>query len=126
MPTLAPNTTPTQIGLGQLPEECGRSIPLSLDFATNPSIDLDLTYLQSQGQFSNIQSLYINNSLNGSAIFITVPGSQQTLTIKANTLAYLPVIVSVGSPKMTFASAGGVVVPIQVMNFFVSPIVWTP
>jgi hypothetical protein len=95
------------------------------DFTVNNNISGDLALEQMQGVIDYIQSIYIDNSLNGKSISITFSGTQQTITIKAGQQALLPVIAASGKLSWTAVSNGAaVVVPTIMMNQPQNPFLW--
>ncbi len=111
--------------MGELPCEGGFTINQKIDFSINASQDIDFSQIQSIGShWASTQTIYVDNSANGSTITITINGTLQTLVIPKNSCGYYPVLCN-NPPKMNFNSAGGVV-NVNFVNFFIAPIVWFP
>lgn len=110
---------------GRLPsaQEGPRVMPLYLDFRTATSYLLDLKLAQQQMRLSFVQTVYADNSASLVPLNITTGVIQQTIQIPAGGQGFIPVL-ALESPTLTVSSTGGVVVPIFLLNFPVSPAVW--
>lgn len=97
---------------------------LNVDFSVNASYDVDLTQIEMGSALSAILGFYIDNSANDSPFIITNSTTVQKITIPAGAQAYVPCL-SVVPDKMTFASAGGVSVGVEFLNFRPDPIIWS-
>lgn len=106
------------------PPDGPKALPVNLDFSTLPLYTLDYSNAQNLGKFSMLQSLYVDNSDNGSAVEITVMGGTgQRIIVPGNSQAYLPVLVA-NPINLQFVSQGNVLVPVFLLNFPVAPAVW--
>jgi hypothetical protein len=105
------------------PPEGPKALPIMLDFSALPLYTLDFGHQQSQGKFSAFQSIYIDNSLNGSSVSMLVNGSGQVITCPANSQGYFPVICQ-NPISLQFTSAGNVRVNVYLCNFPIAPAVW--
>lgn len=116
------------------PVECGtppgcrigrRAIHVLIDFSLGTTYQLDLSQIQSQGQIDSVQTLYIDNSVNTGTITIVMQGpTLQSVTLPPNSQAYLPVLQG-NPPVLNFSVASGApVVNVQLMNFFLPPVIW--
>ena len=99
-----------------MPEGGPRCLPLRLDFAAALSYDLDYGAMQQRGFLSMVQTAWVDNSLSATILTITILGTNQVLKIPAGVQGYFPVLVP-NPIKMSFASAGGVVCQVILLNF---------
>lgn len=109
-------------GLG-MPPQGPRSLTLWLDFATVVSYDFDYQNMNARNFMSMIQSVFVDNSLNASALSITINGTNQVIKVRANSQGYYTVLVP-NPPKMTFATVGAVMVQVILCNFPVPGATW--
>jgi hypothetical protein len=106
-----------------IPKEGPKSLPVTCDFSVVGTYDIDLTLIQSQQRMSVVQSVFVDNTLNGQKTTVTINGNSQTLVIPAGGQAYLPLLAA--KPTIiTVASTGGVVVPMIFLNVPVPACVW--
>lgn len=100
-----------------------KAVPVRVDLTVNTAFTLDLATLNAFNTIDFVQTLFVDNSLNPAATYIYNGVSQQTLVVPAMAQAYLPFLCP-NPGRFTVTSAGGVVVPIEMLNFPVSPAVW--
>lgn len=112
-------------GFGKNGCEGPQCITFDMDFTAGTEVDVDFSAIQSQAKFSGVETVYFDNSANGSQISWVCDGTYQTGKIPANSCAYVNLLVS-NPPKITFTSAGGVRVRTSFLNYFVPPIIWKP
>ena len=126
MPFLDQNQLDVTSPMNQLlPEEGPRSIPLLLDFTVAATWDLDAELLQARGFFSMIQSIFIDASMSGVNVSVTVNGTGQVITAKFRTQGYYSLLVP-NPVRLTFSSVGGVAgVRIQLLNVPIPGAVWS-
>lgn len=105
------------------PSEGPKAVSLALPFASSSVLDLDCALLVSQGFMQSVQAIYVDNSGNASAVSIAVQGGQ-TVTVPPLSQAYLPIVSAVPA-RFEFTSAGGVTVPIQLLNVPMPALVWS-
>lgn len=128
MPSL--QTTPSMpLQYGKTPTEGPAATPLIFSFGSGsgqaPVYTIDYTLNQQQNFLSLVQSLYIDNEANASAVSITIIGrSNQNITFPAGFQGYVTVLVS-GTVKFTVASAGTAIVNIFMINEPVMPCIWS-
>jgi hypothetical protein len=67
--------------------------------------------------------VYIDNSLNGSAFTLTVAGTNMNVTARANSQGWYPLFCP-NPPRFTFASSGGVNVPVFFGNMPMPSATW--
>jgi hypothetical protein len=114
----------SQVLLGSPACEGRKSITTIIDFSIGLSFQLDLSAIQTQQKWINsVQTLYVDNSHNASAIDIVMGVSLQHITIPAGAQAYMPIL-QPNPPVLNFTNTLPVTVKIQILNFFVPPIVW--
>lgn len=105
-------------------DEGPKAIPLQMDFNLAASYDVDLSNLSDSNRFTILQGVYVDNSLNASAVSITVNDQiRQTLTFPSASQGYLPILCTMPI-KLNFSSAGNVVVKVDLLNFPVAACVW--
>jgi hypothetical protein len=106
------------------PAEGPKALPVSLDFAALPLYTLDFGHQQTTQQFSVFQSIYIDNSRNGSSITMIVQGTGQVITCPASSQGYFAVLCQ-NPISLQFTTAGNVIVPVFLCNFPIAPAVWS-
>lgn len=99
-----------------MPAKGPKSCAVALDFATSQTWDLDYSNLGARGFLDMVQSMWVDNSLSGAVLTITIPGSNQTIKYPANTQGYITVLVP-NPIKISFSSTGGVAVQVILLNF---------
>lgn len=117
---------PVNVYTGDKMCEGRKSLPVNIDFSQGANFFLDLSSIQGQGPqkyISSVQTLYIDNVDNTAAIDVVMDVSKQRIRIPAGSEAYIPVL-EPNPPKITFTCANPVIVPVQVLNFFVPPYIW--
>ena len=78
-----------------LPKGGPKAVPVSLDFgAANGQAEwiLDAQNMQALGRFSNLQTIWVDNSLNTQLLTITMGGSGQVLKVQPGKQGYYPVL----------------------------------
>lgn len=111
---------------GMLPgaQEGPRCLPLNLDFRNAiTAISLDMKIAQSVGHLSFVQTIYVDNSLNTKSFSVNAGTNGQIITVGPGCQGYIPIL-AINPPVLIASSNGGIVVPIQLLNFPVSPAVW--
>ena len=103
-------------GLGLPKNGSPKIIPMLVDLTVQPSWTVDLTQQQQSNAIGPIQTIYINNSGNGSSVTVEALVSNISYTIQAGDSAILPFFLPQQAPKFTVTSNGGVVVPIAVLD----------
>jgi hypothetical protein len=85
---------------------------------------LDLRQLVLTGYINAIQSLYIDNSLNGQNIVVRSLSVGQNIVCPANCQGYFPILVVPGAEQFGIASTGSVDVPLFFGNVPMPANVW--
>lgn len=80
------------------------------------SITRDYGLEQMQGAIDFFQAVYVDNSLNASAVTFTFSGMQYKIVVKPNTQGIYPVLVNVGGMGVTVTATNGVKVPVIFFN----------
>lgn len=114
----------TAIPNGALPCEGTKAFPFTLDFTTTNAYLFDLTQQFNQKQFTTLQTVYIDNSNNGSRTDIVCNGTGQVISAPPFTQGYYDILQPTPQ-KFAVQSAGNVAVGIQLLNFYIPPAVWT-
>lgn len=113
------------------PADGPKAIPIPLDFSVTaathqngvPDYTLDYSSQQANAKFSVLQSIYVDNGLNGSSLTVTCNGTGQRVTCPANSQGYFMVLCQ--SPiKLDFESAGNVQASVEMLNFPTAVAVW--
>lgn len=110
-----------QLLMGKKGPLCAR---INMDFSAAPAYHLDMQQVQSTNQFDFCQTIFVDNSAGGSAISITIQGSGQVIVAKAGTQGYYNVVCP-NPIVMDFASAGGQLAQILLINVAIPGSVWT-
>lgn len=110
---------------GRLPsaQEGPRVMPLLLNFGLATSFLLDLKIAQQQARLSFVQTIYVDNTASAVPFTLQSQTVRQIIQIPAGGQGFVPVL-EIESPVFTASSTGGVIVPIFLLNFPVSPAVW--
>ena len=106
-----------------VPKEGPNAVPVPLDFSVEASHTLDYSTQQQNGSFSMLQGLFIDNRAGGSALTVTCDSTGQVITCPANAQGYFTALCA-NPIKLTFASTGGQVAKVFMLNFPVSNCVW--
>ena len=93
-----------------------KCLPINLDFAAQTSYDLDYSNQQRLGYLDMCQTLWVDNKSSAVILYITIAGSQQVLQIPAGIQGYFTCLCP-NPIKMNFASAGGTVCQVTLLNF---------
>jgi hypothetical protein len=113
----------TSIYNALVPAEGPKTVPLQLDFRSNTSAIVDFTLASMQQQITSIQSVWVDNFANTADLTITVDNTQQVIHVPARSQGSFPVIAA-RAPKITVATTGAVVVPMQFLNVPIPSAVW--
>jgi len=100
-----------------------RSITLAFDFSVQATYPIDLLLAQDTGLIDGIQTVYIDNGLNGSAVTLTVTQTQQAITAPPNSQGYYPIFMP-DPPLATITSAGNVIVKCIFLNVKLEHGIW--
>lgn len=108
---------------GLIPCEGPKALCYAADFSVATEYDFDLTQQFQQNIFTMLQCIFIDNSDNSSVVEVTVNGTGQTFQAPANSCGFYTLLMT-SPPKLVLASQGGVVVNVQLLNFYIPPTVW--
>ena|SRR5690349_24724690 len=108
-----------------IPDEGPKCLPLLLDFSTQGTIVVDFQQLQEGKFITMIQTLFVDLSLIGVDLSITIAGSGQKIMARAGKQGYYPVLCPNPS-KLTFDCAIGTApaIPVQIINSAMPGVVW--
>jgi hypothetical protein len=99
-----------------VPAEGPKCVPLTLDFSSIQTLELDYGNMQSRGFLAMCQTLWVDNFNSATILTILIPGTGQTLKIPAGVQGYFTCLCP--SPiHMIFSSTGGVVCQVTLCNF---------
>lgn len=108
----------------QVPKEGPKAAPISIPFtAVNTQFVLQQLLTQSGQWMSMVQGLFIDNSSNPEALYITTAVLNQTVKVKPGQMGYIPLL----APKnanVTFTSSGEVTVNVILLNVPVPAQLW--
>lgn len=127
MPT--PNTAPGapfKVSAMQVPEE-PNVIPVVFDFATDAAQTLtkDLVREQQDLRIPFVQMVYIDNSGDANPLTMTFEGMAFSVTAKARTQGYYPLLIPEGPVRCTVVSPASAIKKLVVfMSMMVPPQVW--
>lgn len=103
-----------------MPSEGPKCIPINLDFSVVDTYALDYSNMGQRGFMAMLQTVWVDNSLNGLPVSIIIPASNQTIKVPAGVQDYFAVMCP-NPIKISFFSSGAVVVPVLLINFPVVP-----
>lgn len=108
-----------------VPKKESISIPITMDFTGGNTVSIiDLTLTVDNQVFEFLQAIFIDNSANASSLTVVASVTGQSLVIPPLSQAYMPVVIG-DQPVITGTSSGGVKVPLQLLNFPISTLVWS-
>lgn len=106
------------------PSEGRRIIPATLDFTAETQFDFDLASIFNNKTFTQLQTLYVDNSLNQNDATILMRSSGQSIPVAKNTAGYYTLFAN-APPKFSIISTSSAVkVGIAMMNWYVEPFTW--
>lgn len=109
-----------------IPPEGPKTVPVTLDFVSNPSIDLDFSNMMQLGYISLIQGVYIDNSQGAAAVNCITIMSDQIISCPAGYQGYFPLLCPSNQAKFTLISTGnGAVIPAFFYNMPLPAVVWS-
>jgi hypothetical protein len=106
-----------------VPNEGPKAVPLFLNFAAATDFTLDMTEFQERKFLEMVQTIYVDCSLSASDLTVTFGKSNQKIVAKAGTQGYYPVLVP-NFTSIDFSSAGGVLIPVFLVNVPIPGLVW--
>lgn len=116
--------TPNTVPVGVPACEGRKSITTIIDFSIASTFTLDLSAVVSQqGYIKSVQTLYIDNSANPSPVTIIMGVTLQKIIWPGNTQGYMPVLAH-NPPVLQFSCPTANQVTLQILNFFLPPIMW--
>lgn len=95
-----------------------KCLPIQLDFSAANSYELDYTNMQQRNFLDMCQTLWVDNSLSSSELWVSIPGSQQTIKVPAASQGYFTVLCP-NPIKMNFTQPVNdpVVCQVTLMNY---------
>jgi hypothetical protein len=127
MPTISGNSvTPISVISQGFKPQGNQMIPISLDFTgANATYTIDLTSLRQGYLFTDVETLFLDNSNNPNSVKVTASISGQTFEAPPYSNGFYRISGSPGS-TLTLSSVGGAsaVSNAQLYNFPIPPIVW--
>lgn len=91
-----------------VPNEGPKGLPITMDFTSNASYELDYQNMQERGFMSMVQSIWVDTSGTAAQLTIDVNQSGQQLKIPAKRNGFIALLVP-NSPRITFTCASGTV-----------------
>jgi hypothetical protein len=113
---------PTSIAFGTFnglaPDEGPKALPINVDMSvmTAQGIPLDFFTEETTQQISFIQSIYIDNADNASAVTLTCNLTGHRIRVKANTQGFYPLCCTDQSRFVLNGTASAVTVRLQFLN----------
>jgi hypothetical protein len=108
-----------------MPREQPKTLPINFDFSVAASYYIDLTNVQQTAKISIIQAMFVDNSANGDDADFQFAVSNQIIKVPAGNQCYVMVIAP-NPVKLWATSSGGVLVPVQFLNFPITNVFWKP
>lgn len=112
-------------GIMLQPQDMPIALPVQLDFSATGRIEFDLQREQTNNIIDFVQTIYVNNVASAQPITFTFPGGQQ-LDVPAGAQGYYPVAAEFGKFTLIAESAGGLIIPIQLLNVPTPSQQWGP
>lgn len=124
-----PNVGLNQVGVfnATMPREGGRVVPFVLDFGQAGSYTIDFTLAVAQGQLSQVQCVWVDNSTSTVPTLLTVNSKGQpvqTIHIPPYSQGTFPVLAP-ARPAFLVANPTGAVVTVAFVNVPLPSAVWT-
>lgn len=116
-PVPTPQINPVKMAT---PKEGPSIVPINADFSQQPGYLVDLSVLYNGGKLSQVVTVFADNSLNSSPLVLIVQDTGQKITWPAFSYGYMPVMQS-SNLKFSVASAGGIAIQIEFLNFAIAP-----
>ena len=122
------NTIQTLLSQNQMaPPEGALTLNLLLDFSSlvaGDSFTFDMANYQTQGKFSIVQSIFIDNSLNTVALVVTEQTTGHVIVAAPHTQGWYNIVAQVPT-RLNFSSQGGPAgVRIMISNMPIPGAVW--
>lgn len=122
-PLTTVNSLPSSVANALAPAEGPKALPLQLLFGTATSYTFNVSLLSQQGWLSNVQCIFVDNSLNASALTINVPNVCNEI-IPPNAQAFVP-IPCPQNVTLTFTCSGGQTANVVLFNVPMPAAVWS-
>ena len=113
----------------RVPVQGAQALPIVVDLTVNTAVDGSLEAAYESGVFDFPQSVFIDNSGNGSTLTLLFPGAGpvgQSIVVQANWQGIFPSSPAMGDPRFSVSSAGGVKIPITFYNVPMPYFSWGP
>lgn len=114
-----------KIGNAMIPPEGPKAIPYQLDFTAQTAYRADLTNLYQNNIISALQTAYVDNSANGKALKMSVEATGQVIFVPPYTEGYFPIL-SPNTGGIVFATTGGALVSVYLINVPMPAASWNP
>lgn len=118
------NMAITPLQFGAPPCSGAKCIPYNADFSANAQYDFDFSQQIQGGQIDNIQTAFVDNTLNPQNLVLTINGTSQRIQIAKNTAGYYSLLTP-SLPKVSATTTGLVLVYFAFLNFYIPPTVWS-
>lgn len=106
------------------PSEGPKVLMIPLDFTgVDKTINFDYSNVQAQGYMAMVQGIYFDNSVNGSAVTVTVQSTLHAVTCPANSQGFFPLFVQ-NPLVLQFVSQGNVAMKCWLTNFPIPAAAW--
>lgn len=105
------------------PTEGRRSFQMTLNFASDSEIELDMLQFLDQGYFSSLKSFYVDNSAASVSLTILGTGYGNSIVIPPNSCGRGPLYVQ-QPPRIFIRSSSALSIPLQLFNYHQDLFVW--
>jgi hypothetical protein len=109
----------------QIPPEGPKVVSTLLNFTSTSQLTVDFTIANQQQTITAVQSIWVDNSSNGSTLSIYCIGTQQNVVIPAGWQGTVPIIAA-NRPKFLVTTTGGVEVNLLWLNVPLTSNLWNP
>lgn len=109
---------------GAVPCEGTRAYPFNLDFTTVNAYLIDLTQQYTNGQFTTLQTAFIDNSSNPAAFELICNSTSQVVVCPPFSQGFFTLLIP-SPPKLQAQTNGLLVMEIILLNFYIPPAVWS-
>lgn len=112
------------VAYGEAPRHGSRAMAINLNFSVESPVNINLTDDQMHMKLEFIQSIYVDNSLNPNALTFTCRTTNQIITVPATWQGYIPLVAPTDNPKISFATPGTLIIPVQLLSYPVPCMLW--
>ena len=122
--TTPKNYIPVPVGCPPEAQQGQVTIPVDFDFSIATSFEVDFSALENKGTISGVQSFYIDNLSNTTAVVITDEVTGQSITIPFACQGYMPLLSKNPNKLSVACSSNTQACRINFNNFYMPPYLW--